>query len=131
MPERNLCVESGCKALCCHDPQITFTETTEADILKWFPEAKKMSLRNLFVHRTPASVFYIDKGHGKFYVDITGPCPNLDANFNCSIQDTKSQVCKDFGRGQDACNIIRLDHGLETFRRWDFEQSQASESVSK
>jgi len=123
MQERNLCVESGCKALCCHGPYITFAGTTEADILKWFPKAKKMSLGNLFTRRTPSSVFYLDKGHSDFYVEINGPCPNLDAGFNCSIQGTKPQACNEFGRGQKDCNVIRLDHNLKTFRQWDFEQS--------
>jgi Fe-S-cluster containining protein len=131
MPERNLCVESGCKALCCHGPQITFTETTEADILKWFPKAKKISWRTMFGRRTPTSVYYLDRGHGQFYLDITGPCPNLDSNFNCSIQEGKPQECKDFGRGQDNCNLIRLDAHLETFRQWDFEQSKDRPTTSK
>lgn len=124
-------MESGCKALCCFGPQIRVFDSTEADVLRWFPTARKMSLLNIFVRRNPASVFYLDRGHGEFYVDITGYCPNLDSGFNCSIQDTKPPACKDYGRGQDDCKLIRLDANLQTFRQWDSNQSQVPSEVLK
>ena len=124
MKERNLCVESGCKALCCEDPEINMDNTMEAAILKWFPNAEKMSWRNLFRSKNANGVYYMDKGNGAFLVEINGWCPNLGTDFNCSIQDTKPPECKDFERGQDDGSLIRLDANLKTFRQWDFEQSR-------
>jgi len=118
MFERNRCIESGCRGLCC---QNTALELSRPELNELFPTAVRVfSIKEL-------AKLELDRKDGLFYTDyqrpglkgknfrillINGPCPNRAKNGSCTIHKNREHAAENFKFGGDDCNAIRKEHGL-------------------
>ena len=119
MPERNLCIDSGCHGYCCQDIDL---EITKPALMELFPDAIKVSsiraLAELKLNQKPGQ-FYITgyesdelKGPGFCLLTINGPCPNRDPKGSCIVHEKREHAAINFKIGSSDCNAIRKEHGL-------------------
>jgi Fe-S-cluster containining protein len=101
MPERNLCVESGCQAACCFNKFLFYRGT----VTDSFPQAKEVSYGDLDDMEFPG--VYYTKFVARFLVRIVGKCPNLEEDFNCKIHEVKPEACGNFEKDGKKCLDIK------------------------
>jgi len=99
--ERNLCVESGCKAACCFDKQLEY----RGIVTDSFPQAKLCSYDEIGEIRIPGVYYTPDNGYIR--VRIVGKCPNLGESFDCKIEEVKPDGCRNFAKDKEDCLEVR------------------------
>jgi Fe-S-cluster containining protein len=102
MPERNRCKEAGCSAACCHDAYFRSLYFVK-NVLKWFPEAKKVTC----LDRAVGDGVYHKSFLGIARIRIIGLCPNLNSDGNCAIYDSRPKDCRDLDVSSKGCVIFR------------------------
>jgi hypothetical protein len=127
--ERNLCVESGCPALCCKDKWLVFLVGNVKD---YFPDAIEASFQSIGDERAPG-VYYtvIDKDKSLNLVRIQGTCPNVGPDFYCRIQERKPEACMQFVKdGRDCLDTINpKDESMMAFFKQLFKKYARNTSV--
>ncbi len=113
----NLCKERySCSAACCYSPCLNFASEKEAQ--SFIEQAKANSKipieetseegfsasRVLVSSSTPPLIIVHPN---KRQIQISGPCPFLDNNHNCSIYPERPNACKKFKPGSNPCNQAR------------------------
>jgi hypothetical protein len=116
MPERNLCLETGCKAACCRNMRGYLTGGKEF-FQKLFPDSIEVSTGQETIQKItnqePGVYFYTERG--RVYFSISGDCPNLDEDFNCKKHGKRFYpgFCSNMVFGsvscQDAKEILKLN----------------------
>jgi len=101
MKENNLCLNSGCEALCCKNKYMFYQGKVEDS----FPRAIQVSYESLSDCKQPG-VFYT-KFRDSFLVKIVDKCPNLGGDYGCNIQEVKPEACKNFKINSDDCKKER------------------------
>jgi hypothetical protein len=119
MPERNICVDTGCQGYCCQDIDVIITKSERTRL---FPQAiKKDSIQELadLKKKNIQGLFYIDysspelEGGDFFLLSINGPCPNRLPKGSCSKHEEREYAARNFRIGCGDCNEIRKEHGLD------------------
>lgn len=111
MRERNICNETGCRALCCFGPKFPPLKITKEQILTWFPEAVQTNSIELSISANKRGVYFQPTGD-KFIIKIIGYCPNLDENSGCKIYNNKPGPCEAFLFGGKGCSDVRISNFL-------------------
>ena len=102
--ERNRCVEAGCLAACCRDAYF-HDVYKEAEILRVFPEAKRVKSKNIVGDLDPG-IYYAKYLFGACRVRIVGKCLMLNGT-ECTIYENRLDDCTNLSIASNACCDFR------------------------
>lgn len=110
--ERNLCVEAGCKAACCHNAYIP---ASREEATRIFPDATYIPRDSIPDVRVPGIYAAVNppKSSADVMVRIVGACPHLDRQTNdCMIYEDRPEACRGLEKGDNECRRFRIASGF-------------------
>lgn len=124
MPERNICKELGCPALCCRNIGI---ETREGDFLNCFPESAEITrVEYANLAKFPNGVYYLydyENDLPNWVIGIIkGPCPKLTQEGDCSNYENRTQAAKNTEIGGSLCTKVRTKAGFPPIAKEDLQK---------